>query len=308
MIWNPIFPFFRKSKVVVSEIPLGFSWKFREVSFSLPTVNYFECLLTDGENVSAGYAEDQRLSIALKKAFCESVERYFFERFDVFFPEISRPTTTNGFAAGPTLRFSTERSVLELIERKIVSDAWYLEKGWHQINTPNFKFENLVKNGFEIRIFEIKNDSEIKVYCGAVFHPNFGIYFDSVAESKIAPQNSERLYNSLLKGASTLASKCHDERIKTELVEKMLPSEIGSIYHRNGLEKIWGHFLTKTITQAPNEEIKIENETKEIHIHQLVKGDFVFPFVTYSTNPVWKPFGWGKNTMYGTNPWHLPLV
>jgi hypothetical protein len=300
--------FQRNVELEIAKKKVLLSWQFNEVKLNPYRVCYYECLLSDSLNTSAGYGEGPNFFSAIHRSFSESAERYIFDHFEIFFEKIKRPTSTNGFAAGPTERFARHRSKLELIERKVVSDAWYLEYGWLAISLPERYAADFLKHGFEVRVYEIINDSTCRVLAGILYHSKLGIYFDSVSDLKKDAMNLTRIMLSLKKGASILSAKRDSLPQRTYLNVDERPETLGEFYHRSGLENMWKHFISHTTIGDPKSCVKVSSQTNEIRTLTLLDESKYFPCVTYSYCSSWPALKWGRRGMYGSNPWHLPLV
>jgi hypothetical protein len=134
------------------------------------------------------------------------------------------------------------------------------------------------------------------------------VYLDAVAYTLGDNRKQYRLLSSLLRGAAFLSRKQSTLVTRGEISQTSTPEEVGRYYRGPELTDFWHYFVDMTKTFREASRIKVSAEIPQIETIDLTCGNSIMPAVAYSFHPKWRGLMWGRKSMYGKNPWHLPFV
>lgn len=291
------------------------SWTFKKIQLKFKWLQFFECEITDGKISSHGYGHSFFIQRACEKALSESIERLYFKKQQKLDPTI---ISSNGFAAAPTEKLARQNAIDELIERQILLLAWSSRQGWHryELRSPLSKVlkSEIEKFGWRLKIFAItaKIETHLTLLCAIAHHEIFGTVFDSnLLHSRVS---EIKLLQSIAKSA------CYAEIFKQR--ESPILPDIGkpndhAEFYRNPKNDAAFDFLTKedlglTAHHVPKHKLRkaepIELSGAEETQIETIFDQQTFRYVARANNKNWIPLNWGRQSIFGKNPFPHPLA
>lgn len=269
--------------------------EYNEYKLSFWPVEFFQCVIQDGTFTSYGYSVERSKSLAKLKSYNEAIERLSFKKLN----KHRKYSSTTGFAASKDLNKAIENAKQELIERELLKRAWACRIGWHQISGKSVLNKILITllrlQGWETSLYEVQSHlKKHTIVCGLAINKKFGAVFDS--SYFCGPYTEDKIINSLIRQIYFFKPSRD-----IELSEKGTPHDHKSFY---ASPKNLSAF---DFLKSPNRKIQIElDHVDEIQVE--VYHNQQMPVVAIAHNPFWNSFNWGRQSIFGTNPYPHPLA
>lgn len=258
-------------------------------------VEFFQCVIQDGALKSYGYAIERSKGLAKLKSFNEAVERLSFKRLS----KEKKYSSTTGFAAAENLNEAIVYAKQELIERELLKRAWAFRRGWHQISRKNLLNKILITllrlHGWEVSLYEVQSHfKKHTVLCGLAIHKNFGAVFDS--SYFCGSYTEDKIINSLIRQIYFFKPSNN-----VEFAEIGTPQDHKSFY-ANPKNLSAFDFLKSSEQEAQIELDHVDEIQVEIHSNEKM------PVIAIASNSFWNSFSWGRQSIFGANPYPHPLA
>jgi hypothetical protein len=296
MAWQPNLDFFNKGYAYFSNSNLSHEkviWSFIRHTSPLIKCGFYQCDMQGFDLRSTGYGTDQDSSKARLKAFAEAWERLWMIKMK----GSGLADNSNGWAAGRTENEAVERSKNELIERKLLIDAWKNRIGWRkktfsQLRNRLISF-GLNLRGWKIGLYEIKSnlgDTTVIIAKDS----SKGSICDSAFST---PEAEQKLLWNIIRNI-----EAHKPLIHYDLPLIGNPLDHSKYYscskHNEAFDFLNNDSSTKNILIEHGEQIE----------SRIVVSPGEFPAIALSFNHQWAPMSWGLQAISGNNPWPHPLA
>ncbi len=269
--------------------------KYNYIKLGFWPVDFYQCIIQDDSFISYGYSIERSKKMAKIKSYHEAVERLAFKKLK----QSHGYTSTTGFASAKNINDAINYAKEELIERELLQVAWSTQSGWQPIFAKNFLNKVLIyilkSQGWGVSLFKIQSSClKHQILCGIALNKKLGAVFD--CSYGYSPLVEDKIINSLLRQIYFFNSSNN-----VSLEEKGSPQDHKAFYSNpNNLCAF--DFLNQSF-----EKVKINLEfVNDIKMTTLIENNM--PPVAIAINPNWKPFSWGKQSIYGINPYPHPLA
>ena len=296
-VWNPFLNKHETLRWYYAQIPTpGFK--------GVALVCYLKCdselTLGFGESVHLMGAQISSLAEAWERLWMRKIYRQFGNRFRKV-----RTSSSNGFAAGSSVKDAIRRSRQELIDREIFLRCWQSMSGW-KFHSPKSKISKrlirqLCEVGWRIDFYKAHAKNLGTTLAILARHQKKGIIFDTnyLVRGQRISKSEEKLLRFLFREYALRKLKSVDRKWK--LPKKGVPNDHAIFYSVVKNQSAFG-FLANAHSSLPEEM----SSPKEIITEVLIPVTD-FPAVAVSYHPRWIILNWGTQSISGKNPWpHAP--